>query len=832
MRKRVLGLAAVPRSALVVGTGVVFLVVICAFAYLLVDSQSRLREESEKRFQSRAAVSAAMTDALFATASAQQQEAAAKAFGGRVVSTQALAEQKRQSRYGYAFVLDERGQLLGASTDTPDRVRRRIQRLAPHVRMALAGRSYLSVVLPGVERGSDVIEWALPFDSRFGRRLEVVALRTKEIGGFLGRYLARGRDTPRMDAHLVDSNGRLIAAASGGGGVRDRKDIAVALSDGRGTYREGETERYVASAPVAGSSWRMVVSEPTRDLYPLLAAGRTWLLWGVLVAFAAAAAASLVLFRRVLRTAAQLGGANARLEKRQQELGLANEKLESQTRLAQDASRAKSAFLANMSHELRTPLNAIIGFSELMMNGTGNGTEAERREYLGHVITSGRHLEQLVNDILDLSKVEAGKMEFHPEPVALKALIGDLTSTMQVLADRKRIELVIEVAPEVESVVADPARLKQVLYNYLSNALKFTPEQGSVTIRVGPEGSQDFRLAVEDTGIGIAPEDQHRLFNEFEQLDQSVRKEHQGTGLGLALVKRIVEAQGGTVGMRSTQGEGSVFHAVLPRLSQGQERAERASLPRVEANGSPAVLVVEDDPNDQALLERILSPAGYAVEIASTGAEAVKKACERHFDAVVLDLILPDASGLDVLQSIREKGKNPAARTVVVTMVREEGIGKAFAVNEWLVKPVARDQLLLALERAGIRSGAGTVLVVDDDASSLKMAEATIKQLGCKVICAGGGEEGLEAAAAYGPLAAIVLDLLMPGIDGFQFLERLRSTDHGEQTPVIVWTSRDLSADEQAILLQGAQGLVGKGQRGAYLVDELKPFLAGVPNGR
>ena len=321
---------------------------------------------------------------------------------------------------------------------------------------------------------------------------------------------------------------------------------------------------------------------------------------------------------------------------------------------------------------------------------------------------------------------------------------------------------------------------------------------------------------------------------EFQQLDQTAGKQHQGTGLGLALAKRLVEAQGGEVGVESERGKGSVFSAVLPRaphdiatvLAPAVEEAFRTAVPAVQAAGTATVLVVEDDAQDQALLEDLLVSRGYVVEIAGTGAKAVAKSRERHFEAMVLDLMLPDMSGFDVLRTIRVEGKNQATRTIVVTTVKETGLAKAFAVNEWLVKPVNGDQLLSALERAGIQPECGTVLVVDDDPASLRLGAATIEQLGCRVVCAGGGAEGLEAATANGPLAAIVLDLLMPDVDGFQFLERLRSTPEGGHTPVIVWTSRDLSAAEQATLLQTAQGLVGKSHLNMKLADELKPFLA------
>jgi signal transduction histidine kinase/CheY-like chemotaxis protein len=816
------------RSALIVGAGVVLLALLGAFAYLLLDSQSRVQKESEKRFQTRAVVSAALTESLFGSAAVQQQQAAAKAFGGPHPEPRALVGLVKRSHYEYALILGSKGQALAASPGTPPEARRRTPE---HVLESLKGRPYLSGLLHA-NRGAGVIEWALPFDTPFGRRVEVVGLSSVQLHQFVGSYLAKGLENTQMDADLVDGRKLVIADAAGDHGKTDLLDpqLARALSSRQGTYREGETERYFTSAPVGGSDWRIVVSEPTSMLYPLLATGRRWVLWGMFAAFALAALASLVLSRRVLRSSAQLRGANAQLTRRQRALALANEKLEGQTRLAHQASRAKSDFLANMSHELRTPLNSIIGFSELMTSGGAGETEAERMEYLGHITAGGRHLEQLINDILDLSKVEAGKMEFHPEPADLVQLIDDLVSTMRVLAEKKQIQVAVDVAPEVRSVVVDRARLKQVLYNYLSNAIKFTPEQGHVMVRVEPEGSESFRLAVADTGVGIGAEDQQKLFREFQQLDQTAQKEHQGTGLGLALVKRLVEAQGGSVGVQSEPGRGSTFHVVLPRdpgPAESVTNGQPAS-PPVQSDRGLRVLVVEDDRHDQEVIEQLLSSAGYVVELVRTGADAVARSRERHFDAVVLDLILPDVGGFEVLREIRETGKNPTVPTIVVTMVAEEGLEKAFAVTDWLVKPVDPDDLLRSLDRVLGTKEHGTVLVVDDDPASLQLAQATIEQLGCRVVCAPGGEEGLEAAAKNRPLAAIVLDLLMPGVDGFQFLDRLREDAYGEQIPVIVWTSKDLTAAELATLRISTQGLVGKSKPDASLVDELRRCLAGV----
>jgi protein-histidine pros-kinase len=232
-----------------------------------------------------------------------------------------------------------------------------------------------------------------------------------------------------------------------------------------------------------------------------------------------------------------------------------------------EANRLKSEFLANMSHELRTPLNAIIGFSELMFDGQVGPMADDHREYLGDILTSARHLLRLINDILDLSKVEAGKMEFRPESVELAQLAGEIRDVLRGLATAKQLRIELEVDPSLGAVIADAARLKQVLYNYLSNAIKFTPEGGTVRVRFSPAGDPlEFRLDVEDTGIGIAEADLAKLFIEFQQLDSTTAKRYQGTGLGLALTKRVVEGHGGRVEVKSTFGKGSTFSAIFPRV--------------------------------------------------------------------------------------------------------------------------------------------------------------------------------------------------------------------------------------------------------------------------
>ena len=499
---------------------------------------------------------------------------------------------------------------------------------------------------------------------------------------------------------------------------------------------------------------------------------------------------------------------------------------EEQSRRLQEASRLKSEFLANMSHELRTPLNGIIGFAELMHDGKVGPVSAEHKEYLGDILTSGRHLLQLINDVLDLSKVESGKMDFRPETVELPTLVGEVRDILRTVAAQKRIEVRAEVDRGVATVVADAAKLKQVLYNYLSNALKFTPEEGRVTIRVTPESDQDFRIEVEDTGIGIGAADLDKLFVEFQQLDASPAKRHSGTGLGLALTKRLVEAQGGRVGVTSTPGVGSGFFAVLPRTPRTIAEPEPAQRRAAAGANAPTVLVIDDDARDRSWLVHTLARAGYSVESAPTGAAGLTLCRSRRFDAITLDLLLPDDSGLEVLRSLRAEGLNRDTPVIVVTVVAEKGAAAGFRVHDVLVKPVVVDHLLASLKRARLApDDSRPILVIDDDPRALKLAGKTLQQLGYRAVCRSDAKSALQAARESPP-AAVILDLMMPEIDGFEFLKRFRRTAAGRRTPVIVWTVKDLTRRERQRLEASAQAIVVKSDGGAALVEELGAYVS------
>ena len=482
--------------------------------------------------------------------------------------------------------------------------------------------------------------------------------------------------------------------------------------------------------------------------------------------------------------------------------------LEAENRRIEEANRMKSEFLANMSHELRTPLNSIIGFAELLHDEQVGPIAPEQKDFLGEILAGGVHLLRLINDVLDLAKVEAGKMDFLPEPVDLTALVGAVVQSLFATAKSKHLDLQVAVDRALPPVELDPGRLTQLLHNYLSNALKFTPDGGKVVVRASPEGADRFRLEVEDTGPGVPPQDVSRLFVPFQQLDSGATKRHGGTGLGLALTKRLAEAQGGSVGMRAAPGGGSVFFAVLPRRPVGRSDVPR----RADVPAPTSVLVVDDDPNDREVLVRVLTGAGYAVDAVSTSADAVVAWQKRRYDAVTLSVLTPDSADFRrLLQEIRNDEGRAHVPVIALAVVADANAAAGFAVTDVLTKPVDAGALLTALEHGGAPPARGRpVLIVDDDTGSLRLMEATLAKLGYEALCFSNAADALVALEKVRP-AAIVLDLLMPSMDGFVFLERLRASAENARIPVMIWTVKDLSPEERRRLHADAQTIVQKG---------------------
>jgi PAS domain S-box-containing protein len=506
--------------------------------------------------------------------------------------------------------------------------------------------------------------------------------------------------------------------------------------------------------------------------------------------------------------------------KRLQQSRLHAIELEARSRRIEEANRLKSEFLANMSHELRTPLNSIIGFAELLYDEHVGSVAPKQKEFLEDILTGGRHLLRLINDVLDLAKVEAGKMEFRPEPVELSRLVATVVQSLRSTAVEKHLEIHVTVDKSIVDVVIDPGRLKQILYNYLSNALKFTPDAGHVSVRLTPEGDECFRLEVEDSGAGIAADQVGRLFVAFQQLENSAAKRHGGTGLGLALTRRLTEAQGGTVGVHRAEGGGSVFFAVLPRRHAAQAPALGAF---ARGPNVATLLLIEADQSTRDALGGALMDAGYEVQAVSTLSLATRALGEQGYDAVVLDLDrASDEAGafLELVQ--RKAGTKP---TPVVGLGDTTG-AHGLNVAERVAKPVVPSELMAALKRVGSPPPHHRpVLVVDDDAGSLKLMEATLSNLGYEAVCFTDAHEALRALPRLRP-AAVVIDVIMPNMDGLAFLERFRASEPHRQIPVMFWTVKDLSAEER----QGLQSIVdlvvqkGVGD-GSRLSAALQAFL-------
>jgi PAS domain S-box-containing protein len=491
------------------------------------------------------------------------------------------------------------------------------------------------------------------------------------------------------------------------------------------------------------------------------------------------------------------------------------------------ASRMKSEFLANMSHELRTPLNAIMGFSEVLTDGLMGAMSDPQRALIGNIFGSGQHLLALINDILDLSKVEAGKMELDLEPVQVSSLFVNSLSIIREKAAARRIRLSVEAAPDLGSIQADTRKVKQIVYNLLSNAVKFTPDGGQVTLRArsvprdsvgypsrcgeGPslavaahDFSQFLQISVVDTGIGIAAEEMESLFKPFSQIDSGLARRFEGTGLGLAMVKLLAELHGGTVAVESAGGEGSCFTVWLPIRPAGEEAPAKVARARLEAAaGERTALVVDDDYQSAELIRLQLEAEGFRVIHAASAEAALVIALQQPLALITLDITLPHMDGWELLGRIKQVPALNRIPIVIISIVTDRNRGFALGAAAIMQKPMSRQQLSETLVELGLLPPALdkklTILVADDDPDAVELAAVRAGALASTVLRAYGGREAIETARRELP-DLIVLDLMMPDVSGFDVVEALSAHPETRRIPILVVTARQVTVEDRVKL--------------------------------
>jgi signal transduction histidine kinase/CheY-like chemotaxis protein len=499
------------------------------------------------------------------------------------------------------------------------------------------------------------------------------------------------------------------------------------------------------------------------------------------------------------------------------------QEIEEKSRELELASEHKSQFLASMSHELRTPLNAIIGLTEMMVANTARFGTDRALEPLNRVHRAGSHLLGLINQVLDLSKIEAGKLELNPESVNLAPLIDEVVGTARQLAEQNKNRLVVEADGKLGAVTVDPMRLRQILLNLLSNACKFTKD-GEVALRVRKvaDGRSWIEFAVSDTGIGMTPEQQAKLFEEFTQADSSTARRFGGTGLGLAITRKLARMMGGDVTVTSEPGKGSVFTIRLPGSTDVPARtfAEGGHRPHADC-----VLIIDDDATARELLADQLEAEGFSVVTASGGLEGLKLAKQLRPSVITLDVIMPDLDGWSVLAALRQDSELAHIPVIMVTILDQQRRAVALGAAGYLTKPMDREQLHRLVDRFRAPTQPTRVLLVEDDAFQRERMRSWLESQQWIVQEAANGREALDRLQQGKP-DLILLDLMMPEMDGFQVIATLRREAPWRDIPVIVITALDLDAKARERLNCGVQSvLVKETFRAGDLVERIRRLV-------
>lgn len=504
------------------------------------------------------------------------------------------------------------------------------------------------------------------------------------------------------------------------------------------------------------------------------------------------------------------------------ELRMKNIELEAQTQKTIEVSETLKKFLATFSHELRSPLNSIIGFSDIITSQFGELSPDSIQEFMRNINASGRHLQQIINDILDLSKIEAGKLELHIASYPVSYFQESVERVLAAVIAERKISLIFEFSPEFDEIVVDQTRFKQILINLVSNAIKFSRISGVITVRSTRVGN-DIEFEVRDEGTGIRPEEMAQLFKPFGQAKSGLEVNKQGIGLGLAITKKLVELHGGSIRIDSEWGKGTTVAFRIPMIvDAASERMMQAGM-LLEAlhrenrtRGSeekPLALIIEDSQEAGELMRLHIESAGYRVEIAHDGAEAVEMAKRLQPNVITLDLMLPVKDGWQVMKELKRHPLCKHIPIIIVSIIDEKNLGFSLGAVDYFVKPIQKEELLQALDRVHLVSRSDSrkpsVLVIDDDRTATDLIQVILENEGYHVLKAFQGKDGVELAARERP-DLIILDLIMPEISGFNVAYQLKQIPATRSIPIIILTSMEVDEDTQAQLGSYVQGLMSK----------------------